>query len=385
MSRFPALRARWSRLPPFTLDIAVALAVLAAHTVPFLLTTRVADPVEGWTPWQYLPVPALATALLWRRRAPLTVLLAVLALQIGYSAFDPDIAPQEVPYAMLVAAYTAAAYCDRCARAWAITALAVIGSVQLVGLLLDTLSGETATRSLILMVTAWILGRLTAGRQALAEKLRDEKESETQRAVAHERALIARDTHDILGHAISLIVVQAEAGAVVVHTAPERAEIALRAIAESGRGAMAQVRRLLGLWDARDHEAPGQPSIARIPDLVASTGSAGAKVELAVTGTPGALPADTEVAAYRIVQEALTNIVKHAGADSADVRLDWDSGQLAITVADDGRGAGADPGDGRGLIGILERARACGGTASFGPGPGGRGFAVEVLLPRGAA
>lgn len=381
MARFATLRARWRTLPPLTVDAAIAVGVLAAHTMPFLLTTRVADPVTGWTLWQYLPVPGMAAALLWRRRAPFVVLLAVLALQAGYTAFDPDIAPQEVAYALLVAIYTAAARCGLRGRTWALTVLGLVGALQALALLVGSLSGETASRGLILMATAWVLGRLTARRQALAERLHAEKEEAARLAVARERAMIARDTHDILGHAISLIVVQAEAGAVVVHTAPDRAETALRAIAESGRGAMAQVRRLLGLWDARDESV--RPSLAGIPGLVADTALAGAPVELVVSGEPGALPGDTELAAYRVVQEALTNVVKHAAARAAEVRLDWTPERLAITVTDDGVGPGS--GDGRGLIGIRERARACGGTASFGPGLHGRGFAVEVQLPRGSA
>ncbi|GIG68390.1 sensor histidine kinase [Phytomonospora endophytica] len=381
MPRPTAIRPRRFRPPPFAFDAAVAVAVLAAHTAPFLFTTRVADPVAGWTWWQYLPVPAMAVALLWRRRAPLPVLLAVLALQICYAAPDPDTAPQEVPYAVLVAAYSTAALCGPRARVWAVAVLAVLGSVQALGLVLDTTSGETATRGLILVVTAWILGRLTAGRQALAERLRAEKADEAKRAVARERTMIARDTHDILGHAISLIVVQAEAGAVVVHTAPDRAETALRAIAESGRGAMTQVRGLLGLWEGRERADAERPSIPGISDLVEGTGRTGRRVGLTVTGAPGALAADAEVAAYRIVQEALTNVVKHAGPADVEVRLDWAADGLTVSVTDDGNGTGTNGGGGRGLIGIRERARACGGTASFARGRDGRGFAVEARLP----
>jgi signal transduction histidine kinase len=381
MLQIDTLRARWSP-PPAAVDAALALAVLAAHTAPFLFTTRLGDPAAGWTVWQYLPVLAQSAPLLWRRRAPLTVLVLVLAGQSAYSAFDPDTAPQEVPYAALVAVYTVAAHGGRRTRRWAMGIVAAVGSAQLLGVVLDAPSGETAARGVILMATAWILGRLMASRQAYAEKLRQEKEDEAQRAAAQERAMIARDMHDVLGHAISLMVVQAEAGPVVVRTDPDRAEAVFDAIAEAGRDAMAQVRRLLGLWDARDREDTVRLTVAGIGDLVEGVNRTGPHVELRTTGTPGALPPDTEVAAFRVVQEALTNLVRHAESTSASVALEWGAETLSITVTDNGRGGDATGTAGRGLIGIRERARACGGSASFGPGPEGSGFAVTVLLPR---
>ncbi|WP_162181795.1 histidine kinase dimerization/phosphoacceptor domain-containing protein, partial [Glycomyces tenuis] len=270
--------------PPLAADLAVALAVLAGHTAPFLFTTRVADPAGGWTPAQYLPVLALAAPLVWRRRSPLAVLLAVLTAQQVYSGFDPDIAPQEVPYAVLVAVYTAAAYGTGRARAWSLAAVGVIGVVQAVRVVIGTTGGETTARGLILIATAWALGRLTAQRHALAEKLREEKEAEAQRAAARERALIARDMHGILGHAVSLMVVQAEAGPVVVRTDPDRAAAAFDAIAESGRGAMGQVRRLLGLWEERGRDETPPPSIDGIPALVDSAARGGVDIALTVSG-----------------------------------------------------------------------------------------------------
>jgi signal transduction histidine kinase len=190
--------------------------------------------------------------------------------------------------------------------------------------------------------------------------------------------------HDILAHAVSLMVVQAEAGPVVVRSDPDRAEAAFDAIAAAGRDAMGQLRRILGVLK----QDPGpdvprrlpQPSVAALPALVRQVGeSAGLRVELRATGEPRPLPPDTEVAAYRIAQEALTNTVKHARARSAAVGLDWGEDELILTVTDDGQGP-AVPGGGHGLIGIKERAAACGGEASAGRGPDG-GFRVLVRLP----
>jgi signal transduction histidine kinase len=192
--------------------------------------------------------------------------------------------------------------------------------------------------------------------------------------------------HDILAHAISTMVVQAEAGPVAVRASPARAERAFEAIAEAGRDSMVQLRRLLGLLDSEPKagvQAP-TPTVAAIPALVDRMNQAGLRVTLAAQGEPRALPADTALAAYRIVQEALTNTLKHAEACSATVQLAWSDTDLLLTVTDDGRGGngarGSSDGEGHGLIGIRERAAACGGHAKAGPGPHG-GFRVSACLP----
>ncbi|WP_449061450.1 sensor histidine kinase [Planomonospora algeriensis] len=230
-------------------------------------------------------------------------------------------------------------------------------------------------------VAAWAMGRATANRQAHARQLEREKEMEARRAAERERAAIARDMHDILGHAISLMVVQAEAGPLAVRPDPGRAEAAFDAIAAAGRDAMDQLRRLLGLLEEDSAEAT--PTVARIGALVESVDRAGQPAALTVSGTPRPLPADVEAAAYRVVQEALTNVVKHARATAVTVGLDWREDALVIDVTDDGRGHSG--GTGHGLVGIRERAAACGGSVSFGHGPDRRGFAVSVRLPGAAA
>jgi signal transduction histidine kinase len=189
--------------------------------------------------------------------------------------------------------------------------------------------------------------------------------------------------HDILSHAVSLMVVQAEAGPVALPANPARAEAAFDAIAAAGRDAMAQLRRILAvLTDQDDPHAP-QPTLDDLPTLVEQVSRAGPTVTLAVSGVRGALPADVEVAAYRITQEALTNIVKHADAQHADIRLHHQDGTLTIEISDNGHGAGHRAG-GHGLIGIRERASACGGTMTAGPREDGPGFRVRVSFPVGA-
>ncbi|GIH98465.1 sensor histidine kinase [Planobispora takensis] len=369
------------RIPPLAADIAITLAVLAAHSAPFLLTTRAADPVTGYTIEQYLPVLGQALPLLWRRRAPLAVLVAVTAATGAYLLNDPDTAPQPVPYALLIAFYTVAVHGSRRERTWGMALLAVGAAVQLAGLVLRTPSADTTVRGLVMYVAAWAMGRATANRQAHARQLEREKEMEARRAVERERAAISRDMHDILGHAISLMIVQAEAGPLAVRPAPDRAEAAFDAIAAAGRDAMDQLRRLLGLLG--EDSAGATPTVARIGELVENVDRAGQPAALTVSGTPRPLPPDVEAAAYRVVQEALTNVVKHARASKVSVELGWRADALVIDVTDDGRGHTG--GMGHGLVGIRERAAACGGSVSFGHGPDRRGFAVSVRLPGAAA
>ncbi|MGV9306550.1 sensor histidine kinase [Nonomuraea sp. NPDC003727] len=369
------------RIPPQAADLAIALAVLAAHSAPFILTIREADPVTGYTHGQYLPVLGLTLPLIWRRRAPLAVLAAVTAATGAYLLNDPDTAPQPIPYALLIAIYTVAAHGSRRIRAWAMALLITGTGAQLAGLVLNPPSADTTARALVMYIAAWAMGRAAANRHTYTRQLERDKQREAERAVERERAAIARDMHDVLGHAISLIVVQAEAGPLAIRPDPTRAEAAFDAIAATGREAMDQLRRLLGLLGTSSPGAP--PTVARIEALVHSVDRAGQRTTLTIHGTPRPLPADVEAAAYRIVQESLTNAVKHAKATAVTVELNWRHDTLMIAITDDGRGHTG--GSGHGLIGIRERAAACGGSATFSPGPDGHGFAVTVHLTGAAS
>ncbi|WP_165983893.1 sensor histidine kinase [Streptomyces sp. YIM 98790] len=417
-NRAAALAARL-RLPhPLAVDLAVTVAVLCAAWLQCLFPEDGPGSVNalGW-----VLTAATAVPLLWRRRAPLTSCLAVGAATTAVGVHHQP--PPDVLYAGLVAVYTLAA---------------IGGPWQRRVALAGWLTGTTAVLAfkggaepidyafhLLGVCCAYGIGVLTRVKQAYAEAAEDrarraerEREIEVARAAAWERARIARDMHDILAHAVSLMVVQAEAGPVVVRSDPARAEAAFDAIAETGRDAMTQLRRILGVLKDGDGSAaaltadsaataPGtgggtgggpaprapQPTVAELPELVRQVArSAGLRAELHTTGEPRPLPADTEVAVYRVVQEALTNTVKHAGARTARVVLDWEDedGMLVVTVADDGRGpAPATPerngdGGGNGLINIRERAAACGGQVRIGPGADGRGFRVVARLPAAA-
>ncbi|GIG53951.1 sensor histidine kinase [Demequina activiva] len=229
------------------------------------------------------------------------------------------------------------------------------------------------------------LQRAHAQIASLEQQLARDTEAERALAAAAERARIAREMHDVVAHTLSVVVAQADGGRFAAAEDPEAATRALGTISEVGRSALGEMRALLGLLrDADDEAALGpQPSIEDIPALVAATRDGGLDVSFVTTGTPRPLPIGAGLALYRIAQEALTNVLKHAGpAPRAFVQLTWEDGALVLTVSDDGRGAAArDDGNGQGLAGMRERATVFGGTLSAGPRAGG-GYLVRATLPR---
>ncbi|WP_209497038.1 sensor histidine kinase [Streptomyces sp. PvR006] len=375
------LRSRWERVRtwgaanPWAVDLGIALLVQAAMTMPFVVPRGPELEPATWAAYGLTTLTVVP--LVWRRRAPVAVLLAVLAASALYrlALEGPG---QPLPYTGLVIVYTIALH----SPAWKRLATAGLMTVAVpASVWLNTQSARELTFSLFVFGAAYVFGRLQDARQR-AHRI------EAERAAARERARIAREMHDILSHAVSLMVVQAEAGPVAVRAAPERAEAAFEAISETGREAMTQLRQMLGLLREGPEGAPPrepQPDLSGIPALVERVRSGGLLVEYATEGGVRALPAATGASAYRIVQEALTNVVRHAGARRADVRLAHVDGVLRVTVTDDGRGPAPGPAGrgsgGHGLTGIRERAAAHGGTVTAGPGPGGRGFEVRALLP----
>ncbi|WP_233625019.1 sensor histidine kinase [Actinoplanes sp. ATCC 53533] len=362
---------RWARSP--WSDAALAALAAVAQLWPLLFR-------EGqWHWWGYVAAVGSAVPLVARRSLPLPVLLVSVAFGALYDLVDA-VAAQPLWYGTLIALYTVSARSGALVR-WAALATIIGGGLLTVG------SADTAMRGVVLNVTAYALGRGAAGTRAHAAVLEEravrlerERTLEAERAAERERARIARDMHDILGHAVSLMVVQAEAGPVVVRRDPERAIATFDSIADAGRDAMDQLRRTLDvLKEEREPRTP-RLTVDDLPELVRQVAGAGLEVGYEVAGEPRRLPPDCGVAAYRITQEALTNVVKHAGASRADVRLSWQEESLVIEIQDDGRGAAAGPpSGGNGLTGIRERAAACGGAASA--GPAARGFAVRAWLP----
>ncbi|MDI6100254.1 sensor histidine kinase [Actinoplanes sp. NEAU-A12] len=374
---FVALSRRLPAVPPRVADVLLTLVALAAQLAPFVSTEPSAG-VGHW-PWQmYLPPIAVSLPVLWRRHAPFLMLIACFAGSLTYNAF-PLGPPQAIWYGALLGVFTVA---ER-GRPWQRAVL--LGGLAISAV---TLSGSlaTTTRGLVTNLAVYALGRALATHRTRIDLLAERAqhlERENALAVEVERGRIARDLHDILAHGLTVMVAQAQAGVADVRRNPQRAEASFDTITTVGREAMAQLRRVVA--GTRPAGAPTVgPRLADLAELTERVSEAGPRVTVTQRGEPLLLAPDAEVAAYRIVQEALTNAVRHAGATAVGVRLSWHAGQLRVTVEDDGRGASGEPA-GHGLIGMQERARACGGTVSAGPGAFGRGFRVDARLPAGVA
>jgi signal transduction histidine kinase len=236
---------------------------------------------------------------------------------------------------------------------------------------------------------AWIIGFALGGRmretdetRRLAEQAEPEREEQARLAVAEERARIARELHDVVGHSVSVMTVQASAVRRLLEADQEKEREALLVVEQTGREALAEMRRMVGVL-RRPEEAPAlapQPSLEHLDKLVAHTRETGLPVELRVEGTPAQLPAALDTTAYRIVQEALTNAVKHANASRAEVVVRYSNGTVELIVSDDGSGDGSGGGSGHGLVGMRERVSVYGGELEAGPQAGG-GFRLRATLP----
>jgi len=328
-------------------------------------------------------------ALVARRRYPKTVLAVVLGATLGAVALGADAAW----FALIVAFFSAVLQGQRVA---AIASL-VIGY----GFSVWNASGEFDLLLLAGLVTLLSVAELSRALNARAAADRRGRAEATARRVSEERVAIARDLHDVVAHSISVINVQANTALHLMDRQPERAREALTAIREVSGQALAEFGTVLGalrdtsgtLDGAGDGGAPlaPVPGVARLDELAARARSAGFAVSVAAEGPVRQLPAGVDAAAYRIVQEALTNAVRHSAGRSANVLLRYGEDDLVIEVDDDGVGAGASGagqgkngagshGSGNGLTGMAERARALGGSLDAGPRPGG-GFRVLAKLP----
>lgn len=326
----------------------------------------------------------------WRRRAPMTVLVLISPGAVLYEALGY---PSGIgPFGVLLALYTVAAHCDR-----ARTAMAALIATTCTGIVFATARWEVNLGSIIINTlvfgSALLIGDNLKTRRAYVESLRDRaeraeqnREEDALRAVVVERARISRELHDVVAHSMSVMIVQAGAARRVLPGDPARAGAALSEIEATGRQAMTEMRRLLGvLRDDQDGPpslAP-QPSMRNVAALVEHFRDTGLPVHLDVVGDEQELPPGVDLSAYRIVQEALTNALKHAGPASAAVTVRYAADGVEIEVRDDGRGAaglGAADGAGHGLVGMRERVDLFGGELRAGPQAGG-GFAVRARLP----
>jgi signal transduction histidine kinase len=371
----------WLRKPsPLLAD--VALAIGAAGLQVAVTSARAAD---QRTLQSMLFAAAIASPLVVRRRWPFAALAAILAIAFS----SPTDVPFEFP--MLVVIYTIGTIRSLEATVAASFA-AVFGAAAVYAGGLDVSGSDMIGVALECSVFAGVgfyVGRRRTSEQALrarAERLDRERELLAERAVAEERVRIAQELHDVVAHNVSLIVVQAQAlGA----THPdEKVTEASTGIADLGRQAMAEMHRTLRLLRANEDEAARrgpQPGLADLQGLLERTRVAGVRVELAVEGKPHGLSQSADLSAYRIVQEALTNVVKHADGAATTVTLNYRADGLELTISNGGgtppSGAvGADRAGRHGVVGMRERAALFGGTLTAGPRRGG-GFEVRGLLP----
>ena len=321
-------------------------------------------------------------SLAWRRRAPLAVLAVSGAASLIYAVLG--YAPTPLPFAPLIALYTVAAQRPPRLAAGAILGLSACVAAADVGHPLP-ISHDQFLADLLSLPVAFALGygvRRSRLRVSTLEQRAGEQVEGVRVAVAAEQARIARELHDIVAHNVSVIVAQAAAARRVFDAEPARARQALGAIEQTAREALVEMRRLLGVLaaDPAAERAP-QPGLDRLPGLLAQVRRAGLAVEVQVRGAPRPLPAGVELSAFRIVQEALTNTLKHAGAARAGVVLGYRAGGLWVRVWDDGRGVAVLV-PGQGLVGMQQRAALLGGRLAVGPRPGG-GFQVTATLPNG--
>jgi len=348
-------------------------------------------------PRQIPLVVALVLPVVFRRQHPVAAFVAVLVPGAVQALTSSQLNPADLAIVVLV--YTLAAYCPRRVARYGLIAC-LLGSAAEIARwapgrldpLAALMAGVIAFAGPALIAAA--IGDSVRNRRAYyaaledrADRLERERDAQAQVAAAAERARIARELHDVIAHNVSVMVVQADGASYALDRSPERARQALAAISSTGRQALDEMRHLLGVLRSAEEE-PGVdplPGIGQLDELLEQTRALGLAVSLTVDGVPFPLPGGVALAAYRTVQESLTNVRKHGGPGArAAVVLRYRPDALVLTITDDGRGAAAaSDGAGHGLVGMRERAAVYGGTLQAGPRPGG-GYRVTARLPLAA-
>ena len=370
---------RLRRVDPRIWDALLALGVVAVGLLAFALRDQ--RPDEPPAALGFALVVVAGSSLAWRRRAPLTVATIVSAAVATASLLGYW--PEFVAL-LWIAVYSAAAYTERHRLVRVLLPVALLTSVAIsIGERWDRGLNwvEILSDLIVTFGVPILLGRMTFNRR---RRIVRDREFATRQAVAAERAAIARELHDVVAHHMSVMVVQAGAARAVSASDPAATAEALRQIEASGRTGLTEMRRLLEVLKAEEDgngRAP-QPGLARMSELLDAMRASGLPVEAIVEGSPRPLPPGVDLSAYRIVQEALTNALRHAGGASARVVVRYDPGAVELEVADDGPGLPEDPeaSGGHGLIGMRERVQLFGGELEAGPRPGG-GFLLRARLP----
>jgi signal transduction histidine kinase len=385
----------WLKAHPFAADALLA-ALLTAIVVPGVWLTDARDAFDYEEPDALAVLLALASTipLAWRRRAPMRAFWAVAVPSVAYAVAGYPDSAGGVP--VIVMLYSVAAHCDR-RQSLRAAAVSAVGLAVVLAVARWDVTPDAAIANVVVFATAWILGdnlrtrrAYVAGLEQQTQQAEQERLAEARRAVTAERTRIARELHDVVAHSVSVMVVQAGAARRVLDAEPEKAREALHSVEHVGRQSLTEMRRLLGVLRRDDEHGDGlvpQPSLEHLHTLVAWTCEAGLPVEVEVVGEPRPLPFGVDLSAYRIVQEALTNALKHAGPASATVRVCYGSDDVLLEIADDGRGLAGDGANGQGghgLVGMRERTKLFGGDLTVGGRRGG-GFVVRARLPIGAA
>jgi signal transduction histidine kinase len=375
----PALQLAEPRRRPTRADVLITLVFL----VWGLLEAQLENP-GGSGPAGLLAAGGYALPLLWRRRFPLLVLLAIGAVTVAY-AFTVDVADKgAMPFpALLVAIFSVGLYVE---RLW----LSLLGAAYPI-VLLAVLSGSPEWRGERQVVDyaifsfficgAWLAGHLIRRRALQVRAAEAAGGAQARAAVRDERTRIARELHDIVAHSVSIIALQAGAAEALVERDPQTAREHMATVRRAAHEALGEMRRLLDVLREDEPEYAPQPQLASIGELVATTREAGQEIELDEQGALDAVPAGVALSAYRIVQEALTNVRKHAGNVPTRVSVRSDGRRLDVEIVNAAGGLATDVnGGGHGLVGMRERARLYGGSVDVGREADG-GFAVRATLP----
>lgn len=386
----------WMKAHPMVGDSLLAVLTCLFDLFLFVVRSVAPGPNDPGPPAWYISLPllvAVVTPIAFRRRYPVAVAYLTMVFGIAHSALGLGTAGL---ITSCIALYTLVAYVSRRSAALYVVANAVTSTVQLLIQVEDDWI-MLAVSITLLFAFCWVLGEFVGARRAYQLEveqrlalLETERDHQAKIAVAEERARIARELHDVVAHAVSVIVVQADGAAYAVRGKPELAERAVQTISATGRQALTELRRLLGVLrsDGNDSERTPQPGAQSLTELADRVRSVGLPVRLDVSGDLDDLPAGVSLGVYRIVQEALTNTLKHAGPGSkAKVRVQRVGDRVDLDITDNGHSAArtlVGVSGGNGLIGMRERALVFGGTLEAGPRPSG-GWQVRASLPFGSS
>ncbi|MGO9793503.1 MAG: sensor histidine kinase [Solirubrobacteraceae bacterium] len=369
-------------------DQLLALGLLAEIELQVWLSTGIPE-----RPAASVGGVVIALSVAFRRRWPLRGMLVLLAVLLARTFVGGGAGmhqPVGVMPALILLVYGMGAFAPPRRSQWALALLVVISSANNLSKPGNGLT-EAVVSEIIVVLVPYTLGRWMRARAARAqidrehaERLDATRELSAQTAALEERTRIARELHDVIAHSVSLMVIQAGGARLVMDAEPDRAEESLLNVERAGRDALAEMRALLGaLGDGRDPRALApQPGLAELDGLLVAARESGVQADLHVDGEPATVSPALDLCAYRIIQEALTNAIKHAAPARAAVRVSWQADALELEISDDGSGSGAVNGaaGGHGIAGMRERVALHGGSVDARPRAGG-GFAVRAQLP----